>query len=138
MKRAKLLLIVLSLSVFYLTSCQDASKVTKGDAQVNYIDDVAITDAKIPVIESDFTFLESKKINAVKEAIEKGHEKFVPAYDYLIRDALTSLDVGTFSINQKTQTPSTATNTIIKVWHLTGGLIQKRTTVSLGLEKMAT
>lgn len=104
MRKDKLLLLVSSLSVFYALGCQEAPKVTKENTQADKMNDIETTDAKIPVIESDFTLLESKKIYAVKAAIQRGDERFVTAYDKLIRDADKSLKVGTFSVTQKTRT----------------------------------
>lgn len=102
MQKANVFLIVLSLPCFYFLGCKDVTKVTK---DVTQVDDLEIADAKIPVIESDFTLLESKKIYAVKEAIQRGDERFVLAYNKLIRDANRALEKGTFSVTQKTLTP---------------------------------
>lgn len=103
MKKAYLL-IVLGLSVFYILGCKGETRLVK-DAKVNNIENVDITAATIPVIESDFTLLESKKMDAIKEAIQNGDKQFVPAYAKLMRDADTSLEAGTFSVTYKTLTP---------------------------------
>lgn len=95
MKYKKVVASLLCFFSVFIIWCQQEAKATKLVVEA--------TQLTVPIIKTNFTLIASKKIVKVKQAIQQGDTRFLPAYKKLLKDADHAMEEGVFSVTQKSQ-----------------------------------